>query len=62
MYHMHVLFLIQSVPMYSSTKIVRTVKSITDREIFRHTISNFIGNTCRCSISDTVQLAARRLH
>jgi REP element-mobilizing transposase RayT len=31
----HVHFLIQSVPMYSPTKIVRTVKSITAREIFR---------------------------
>ena len=30
----HVHFLIQSVPMYSPTKIVRTVKSITAREIF----------------------------
>ena len=31
----HVHFLIQSVPMYSPTKIVRTVKSITAREIFK---------------------------
>ena len=31
----HVHFLIQSVPMYSPTKIVRTIKSITSREIFR---------------------------
>ena len=30
----HVHFLIQSVPTYSPTKIVRTVKSITAREIF----------------------------
>jgi len=30
----HVHFLIQSVPTYASTKIVRTVKSITAREIF----------------------------
>ena len=30
----HVHFLIQSVPKYSPTKIVRTVKSITAREIF----------------------------
>jgi putative transposase len=30
----HVHFLIQSVPMYSPTKIVRTIKSITAREIF----------------------------
>jgi len=30
----HVLFLIQSVPSYSPTKIVRKVKSITAREIF----------------------------
>jgi putative transposase len=31
----HVHFLIQSVPMYSPTKIVRTIKSITAREIFQ---------------------------
>ena len=31
----HVHFLIQSVPMYSPTKIVRIIKSITAREIFR---------------------------
>jgi putative transposase len=31
----HVHFLIQSVPTYSATKIIRTVKSITAREIFR---------------------------
>ena len=31
----HVHFLVQSVPMYSVTKIVRTIKSITAREIFR---------------------------
>jgi REP element-mobilizing transposase RayT len=31
----HVHFLIQSVPTYSPTKIVRTIKSITTREIFR---------------------------
>ena len=30
----HVHFLIQSIPPYSPTKIVRTVKSITAREIF----------------------------
>ena len=30
----HVHFLIQSVPTYSPTKIVRTIKSITAREIF----------------------------
>lgn len=30
----HVHFLIQSVPMYSPTKIVKTIKSITAREIF----------------------------
>jgi REP element-mobilizing transposase RayT len=30
----HVHFLVQSVPMYSPTKIVRTIKSITAREIF----------------------------
>ena len=28
-------FLVQSVPTYSPTKIVRTIKSITSREIFR---------------------------
>ncbi len=28
-------FLVQSVPMYSPTKIVRTIKSITAKEIFR---------------------------
>ena len=33
----HVHFLVQSVPMYSPTKIVRTIKSLTAREIFsRH--------------------------
>lgn len=33
----HVHFLVQSVPMYSPTKIIRTIKSITAREIFaRH--------------------------
>ena len=31
----HVHFLVQSVPTYSLTKIVRTIKSITAREIFR---------------------------
>ena len=31
----HVHFLVQSVPMYSPTKIVRTIKSITAREIFK---------------------------
>jgi putative transposase len=31
----HVHFLVQSVPTYSPTKIIRTVKSITAREIFR---------------------------
>ena len=31
----HVHFLVQSVPVYSPTKIVRTIKSITAREIFR---------------------------
>ena len=31
----HVHFFVQSVPMYSPTKIVRTIKSITAREIFR---------------------------
>ena len=31
----HVHFLVQSVPAYSPTKIVRTIKSITAREIFR---------------------------
>ena len=30
----HVHFLIQSVPMYSPTKIIRTIKSVTAREIF----------------------------
>lgn len=28
-------FLVQSVPMYSPTKIVRTIKSLTAREIFK---------------------------
>ena len=31
--HLH--FLVQSVPMYSPTKVVQTIKSITAREIFR---------------------------
>ena len=31
----HVHFLVQSVPMYSPTRIVRIIKSITAREIFR---------------------------
>jgi putative transposase len=31
----HVHFLVQSVPKYSPTKIVRTIKSITAKEIFR---------------------------
>ena len=31
----HVHFLIQSVPKYSPTKIIRTVKSLTAREIFK---------------------------
>ena len=31
----HVHFLVQSVPAYSPTKIVRTIKSITAREVFR---------------------------
>jgi REP element-mobilizing transposase RayT len=33
--HDHAHFLIQSVPMYSPTKIIRIVKSITAREIFK---------------------------
>ena len=32
----HVHFLVQSVPMYSVTKIVKMVKSITAREIFKN--------------------------
>ncbi len=32
----HVHFLIQSIPTYSPTKIIRTLKSITAREIFSH--------------------------
>lgn len=32
----HIHFLVQSVPMYSVTKIVRIIKSITAREIFKH--------------------------
>lgn len=32
----HVHFLIQSVPKYSPSQIIRTVKSITAREVFRH--------------------------
>ena len=32
----HVHFLIQSVPKYSPTQIVRIVKSITAKEVFRH--------------------------
>ena len=31
----HVHFLVQSVPMYSPTKITRIIKSITGREMFR---------------------------
>jgi len=31
----HVYFLVQSVPMYSVTKIVRLIKSLTAREVFR---------------------------
>lgn len=31
----HVYFLVQSVPKYSPTKIVRTIKSITAKEIFK---------------------------
>ena len=32
----HVHFLIQSVPKYSSAQIIRIIKSITAREIFKH--------------------------
>ena len=32
----HVHFLVQSVPTYSVTKLVTTIKSLTAREIFRH--------------------------
>ena len=32
----HVHFLVQSVPMYSPTKIITIIKSITAREVFRH--------------------------
>ena len=32
----HVHFLVQSVPMYSPTKIVTIIKSLTAREVFRH--------------------------
>ena len=31
----HVHFLVQTVPMYSPTKVVRVIKSITAREVFR---------------------------
>ncbi|GAB5519705.1 MAG: hypothetical protein RhofKO_19560 [Rhodothermales bacterium] len=31
----HVHFLVQSVPSYSPTKIIRTIKSITAREVFK---------------------------
>ena len=31
----HVHFLVQSVPIYSATKIIRTIKSLTAREIFK---------------------------
>ena len=31
----HVHFLVQSVPSYSATKIIRTIKSITAREVFK---------------------------
>jgi len=31
----HIHFLVQSVPMYSVTKIVKTIKSITAREVFK---------------------------
>jgi REP element-mobilizing transposase RayT len=31
----HVHFLVQSVPMYSPTKLVKVIKSITAREVFR---------------------------
>lgn len=33
--HAHVHFLIQSVPMYSSSKIIQIIKSITAKELFR---------------------------
>jgi REP element-mobilizing transposase RayT len=32
----HIHFLVQSVPMYSVTKIVRTIKSLTAKGIFKH--------------------------
>ena len=32
----HVHFLIQSIPMYSPTKVVRTIKSITARELLKY--------------------------
>jgi len=32
----HVHFLVQSVPMYSPTKIITIIKSITAREVFKH--------------------------
>ena len=32
----HVHFLVQSVPLYSPTKIITLIKSITAREVFRH--------------------------
>jgi len=32
----HVHFLIQSIPMYSPTKIIQLIKSITAKEIFKH--------------------------
>ena len=32
----HVHFLVQSVPMYSPTKIITLIKSITAREVFKH--------------------------
>ena len=32
----HVHFLVQSVPTYSPTKIIKLIKSITAREVFRH--------------------------
>ena len=32
----HVHFLVQAVPVYSSTEIITLIKSITAREVFRH--------------------------
>ena len=52
----HVHFLVQSVPTYSPTKIVRTIKSITAREVFAR-LPSFLLSKSSCGVASSGQRA-----